>query len=112
MKSFTDNSFLRLFDEVVRRDRGKSDCDAWSGAGVQWRRSRHSFETQTHGFTIELFEGTKSGRAGWTLLVVREHWWAGRHGDVVRTTHWGKPLAGKRADIALWFDARKKEFGL
>jgi hypothetical protein len=109
VKSFADTAFFLLFEEVLRKDRPKNGGDSWSAAGVAWQKSRHTFETNTHGFTIEVYEGRRTGRAGWIFLVVREHWWAGRHGDVVRSAHWAKPLAGKRSDIMAWFKARQKE---
>jgi hypothetical protein len=109
LKSFSDTSFFLLFEEILRKDRPKDSPGRWSAVGVSWLYSRHTFEAKDYGFTMEIFEGTHSTRNGWSLLVTKEHWWAGRHGDNIRSTHWAKPLHGNRAAIMAWFKERQRE---
>lgn len=109
MKSFADTAFFLLFEEILRRDRPKDGPDIWSANGVGWRHTRHSFEGHSYGFTVELYELEKAGKTGWALLVAKEHWWAGRHGEVIRSGHWAKPLSGNRASILAWLKGRQKD---
>jgi hypothetical protein len=111
MKSFADRNFFLLFEEIVRRDHQSRACDTWSAAGVDWRHGRHSFESDRFGFANETYEATRAGKKGWVLLVVKEHWWAGKRGDPVKTVQWAKPLAGSRAAIFAWLKERQREFG-
>jgi hypothetical protein len=109
MKSFADNAFYLLFDQIVRRDKPKDNPDVWTSRGVTWRHSRHSFETQSYGFTIELYELASSGKSGWSLLVAKEHWWGGRQGEVLRSTHWAKPIRGSRTAIIAWLKEQQRQ---
>ena len=109
VKSFADTSFFLLFDEVVRRGNPNRDSDVWTADGVTWTHTRHAFEGQSYGFTVEIFEGTRAGKDGWRLMVAKEHWWAGRRGDAVRSAHWAKPMKGSRQAILAWFKQRQRE---
>ena len=109
MKSFADNAFYLLFEEILRRDKPKNGPDAWTTGGVTWHHSRHNFETNGYGFTIEIYELASSGKNGWTLLVAKEHWWAGKQGDVIRTVHWAKPMRGSRISIMNWLKERQRQ---
>ena len=109
MKSFSDNSFYLLFDEILHRDRPKDSPAAWQAAGVSWHHARHTFEGQNYGFTIEVFEGVHTAKEGWALMVIKEHWWMGRHGETLRSTHWAKPMRGRRDAIMRWLKDRKRE---
>lgn len=109
MKSFADTSFFLLFDEIVRRDKPENGASTWSAAGVTWRHSRHSYEGQGYGFATEVFLAVCPLEGGWSLVVAKEHWWAGRHGGVIRSAHWAKPLSGPRSAIVAWFRTRRRE---
>jgi hypothetical protein len=109
MKTFADTSFFLLFDEILRKDKPKASPAAWSASGVTWQHSRHTYEGLTYGVTTEVFEATNSGKSGWSLIVVKEHWWAGRNGEVIRSAHWAKPMHGSRAAIMSWLKARQRE---
>jgi len=107
MKSLSDGAFFRVFDEVLRRHAG-GDRGAWSNAGTTWRRERHAFQSEGYGFALELYEGRHG--EDWAILVVKEHWWIGRGGDVLRSSQWTKLLHGKRAAALAWFAKRKKDY--
>lgn len=109
MKTFADTSFFLLFEEIVRRGNPKREHDVWTSAGVTWHHARHTFEGQTYGFTIEIFEGVRGGRDGWTLMVAKEHWWQGRYGETVRSAHWAKPMRGSRKAILAWLKQQQRE---
>lgn len=108
MKTFADTSFFLLFEEIIRRDNPRREHSVWSAGGVTWRHTRHTFEGQSYGFTVEVFEGTHAGKDGWALMVVKEHWWAGRQGDVVRSAHWAKPMKGSRSAIMAWLKQQQR----
>lgn len=108
MKSFTDNSFILLFEGILRRDRPKEGPDNWSVAGVNWQHARHGYESEFYGFTVETYEVTNAAK-GWALLVVKDQWWAGRNGEVIRTVHWAKVLRGNRATVISWLKSQQRD---
>ncbi|CAM5281974.1 hypothetical protein ATER59S_00413 [Aquamicrobium terrae] len=63
---------------------------------------RHSFAGVVCGFSIHHYTMTKTGSHGWSLLVVKEHWWTVRGEDSLRASEWAKPLTGKRNHIMDW----------
>jgi hypothetical protein len=108
VKSFADTSFFLLFEEILRRDQPKDAADRWVTAGVSWLHARHSYQGGDYGFAVETYEASSSAK-NWTLIVVKEHWWAGRNGEVIRSAHWAKPLRGSRASIISWLKSRQRE---
>jgi len=109
MKTFADNAFFLLFAEIIRKDKPKDAPDVWTAAGVTWRHSRHSYESQAYGFVTEIFQASTEAKGGWELIVVKEHWWAGRNGEVIRSANWAKPMRGNRSAIMAWLKARQRE---
>ena len=109
MKSFADNSFFLLFEEILRRDKPKDTPGRWAVAGVKWHYERHSYESADYGFVVETYEAENTSKDGWALLVVKEHWWAGRHSNTVRSARWAKPLKGNRTAIMAWLKTRQRE---
>ena len=109
MKSFSDTSFYLVLERVLSKDRPKDSPGSWTAAGVTWQYSRHNFEAKDYGFTMEIYEAIAAGRNAWSFLYIKEHWWAGRHGDNIRSSHWAKPLSGSRATIMGWFKERQRE---
>jgi hypothetical protein len=109
VKTFADTSFFLLFEEILRRDKPKENPETWSAAGVTWHHTRHTFEGQSYGFTIEIYEAVCSTKGGWSLIIAKEHWWAGRHGEIIRSAHWAKPLRGKRTTIIAWLKERQRQ---
>jgi hypothetical protein len=109
LKSFSDTAFFRVFEDVLRRDRPKDSPGHWSAQGVDWYYSRHNFEAPDYGFTMEVYEAVnRSAKGPWSFIVIKEHWWAGRHGNNIRSTQWAKPLRGDRAAIWAWFKQRER----
>lgn len=111
MKSLADAKFFRVFEAIVKRDNPQRDASTWMSAGVAWQHARHAFQAPNYGFAIEVFEGTRSGKNGWTLMVTKEHWWSGKHGDVIRSTNWAKPIKGQRSAVLSWFEEQRRELG-
>ena len=108
VRSFADRSFFMLFEAIVRRDNPQLALDTWTAHGVEWERARHSFAERRYGYTYDVFVAVRPGRTGWSLIVVKEHWWAGRHGDVVKSQYWAKPLKGARPAIVAWLAEQKR----
>jgi hypothetical protein len=109
LKSFSDTAFFRVFEEILRLDRPKNSPGRWSAEGVDWSYSRHNYEAADYGFVMEIFEARRaSSRNPWSFIVIKEHWWAGRHGDNIRSTHWAKLLHGDRQAIWAWFKQRER----
>jgi hypothetical protein len=108
MKSFTSVPFFLLFERIMRCDNPGLSLDRWSAHGVGWNRARHSFNSPTYSFALELFTAAHSGKGAWTLLVAKEHWWGGRHEDVIKTQQWARPMKGTRQSILKWFGERDR----
>lgn len=108
MKSLSDRSFFLLFERIIHRDNPNLAHDSWKAHGVCWERMRHNFSELRYGYGFDVYIGAHSGRDAWSLLVVKEHWWAGRHGDAVKSQYWAKPLSGKRAVIMAWLKEQKR----
>ena len=111
MKSFADPSFFRLFDLLVGLTNPGLKRSLWSRDGVEFERSRHSFAGPRHGVAIEIFTLTRPGRRGWSLMVVKEYWWAGAEGKALKNLRWARPTAGQRADILAWLRAQEARIG-
>jgi len=108
MKSFSDTSFFLLFEQIIRTDNPGLKLDRWSKHGVNWERTKHAYTGPAYGFTLDSFLAVRVGRNPWSLLIMKEHWWAGTHGDAVKSQQWAKPLLGKRQQILSWFAERKE----
>jgi len=108
MKSLTDTSFFLLFEQIIRADNPGLKLDCWSKHGINWERTKHSYTGTAYGFTLDSFVAVKTGRNAWSLLIMKEHWWAGQHGDIVKSQQWAKPLNGNRQHILAWFSERKR----
>jgi hypothetical protein len=109
MRSLADRSFSLLFEAIVRQGNAGSSLDSWNANGVSWNRTRHNFAGRHYGFAIEVFIASCPGRNGWSLVVVKEHWWSGRHRDIVKSQYWSKQTSGKRNALMSWLNERKRE---
>jgi hypothetical protein len=108
MNSLIDNAFFLLFERILSDENPGLKLDRWSKNGVNWERGRHSFTGPVYGFTLDSFVASKGGRNAWSLLVMKEHWWADRHGESVKSQQWAKPLRGDRQHIFAWLSERKR----
>ncbi len=76
MKSFASPSFFRVFDMLVNATNRNLALSQWPIDEVDRERDRHSFTSPKYGLTVEVFTLTKPGKRGWSLIVVKEYWWA------------------------------------
>ena len=107
MKSFGDPSFFRLFDLLTSSTNRGMKRLRWSHDGVEFERERHSFTASQHGLAIEISTLTRPGRRGWSLMVVKEYWWAGEESKALKNLRWARPLSGQRNDILSWLQAQE-----
>ena len=110
MKNLASPSFFRTFDLLLSAGNPVAKLTLWSYDGVEWVRDRYSINSSSHSFVIEIVTLARPGRRGWSLMVAKEHWWAGQRSDPVRSVHWARPISGNRKDIIEWF--RKHEVAL
>ena len=103
MKSFASPSFFRVFDRLMNATNHNLTLSQWSIDGVECERDRHSFTGPKYGLTIEVFTMTRPGKRGWSLIVVKEYWWAGKEMDTMRMPHWAKLNGGQRSEVIEWF---------
>jgi hypothetical protein len=97
-----------MFDLLIGTSNPGMKLDAWEVGGVQFERSRHSFSSRSHSFSVDIFMLTRPGIRGWQLLVTKEYWWAGRHKRPIKTQRWSQPIGGSRRDIMTWLREREQ----
>jgi hypothetical protein len=103
MKNFTSPSFFRLFDLLMSTHNPGFKRWRWTLDGVACARERHSFTGQQHGFAVEIFTFSRTGKRDWSLMVVKEYWWIGGEGKDTKVLRWARPTGGRRNDIIAWF---------
>lgn len=64
-----------------------------------------------HGVTVDIFTLTRPGRRVWSLMVIREYWWAGAENKPLKSLGWARPTGGQRGDILSWLRAQEPKVG-
>lgn len=111
MKNFAQPSFFRVFDLLVSLTNRGLKRSHWTHDGVEFERERHTAMGPRHGLTIEIFTLRRASRRGWSLMVVKEYWWAGEESKALKNLRWAKPTSGQRADILTWLRAQEAKIG-
>ena len=111
MKSFAHPPFFKLFDLLLSLTNPGLKRSHWMHDGVQFERERHSVTGPRHGLAIEIFTLTRSGRHGWSLMVIKEYWWAGEESKALKNLRWARPISGQRSDILSWLRAQDAKIG-
>jgi hypothetical protein len=111
VKNFAHPSFFRLFDLLLSLTNPRLEHSQWTHAGVQFERERYSVTGPKHGLVIEIFTLTRPGRRGWSLMVIKEYWWAGKESKALKNLRWARPTSGKRSDILAWLRAQEAKIG-
>ena len=111
VKSFAHPSFFRLFDLLLSLTNPGLKRSHWTHDGVQFERERHSVTGPRHGLAIEIFTLTRSGRRGWSLMVIKEYWWAGEESKALKNLRWARPTKRPARDILSWLRAQDAKIG-
>jgi hypothetical protein len=111
VKNFAQPSFFRLFDLLVSVTNPGFKRSHWTHDGVEFQRERHSFTGPRHGLVVEIFTLTRSGRHGWSLMVIKEYWWAGEESRALKNLRWARPTGGQRRDILTWLQVQDGKIG-
>lgn len=111
MKSLARPSFFRVFDVLLGLGNPGMKLSSWTHDGIAWERERHAFSGSKHGLTIEIFTLTRSGKRGWSVMIVKEFWWVGDAAKAVKSARWAKPIDGQRNDILNWFRGQEASLG-
>lgn len=111
MKNFAHPSFFRLFDLLLSLTNPRLEHSQWTHNGVQFERERHSVSGPKHGLVIEIYTLTRPGRRGWSLMVIKEYWWAGTASKALKNLRWARPISGRRDDILVWLRAQETKTG-
>lgn len=111
MKNFTQPSFFRLFDLLLSFTNPGLKRSHWIHDGVEFERERHSTTGPKHGLVIEIFTLTHPGRRCWSLMVIKEFWWAGEESKALKNLRWARPVDGQRGDILAWLRAQDARIG-
>jgi hypothetical protein len=64
-----------------------------------------------HGLAIEIFTLARPGRRAWSLMVIKEYWWAGEESKALKNLRWARPTSGQRGDILSWLRAQEAKIG-
>lgn len=102
MRGFNDASFTLVFNRLVSASNMRLDKDEWQVGEVSFQRQRHSYWGHEYAFSVEIYTLRARARESWELMVVRENWWGGGHAPV-RTSQWGKLVAGSKSAALDWF---------
>jgi hypothetical protein len=109
LKGFSTPTFHSSFDRLQRAGETAAGQRAWTAHGLAWTRERHAFYGVDHSFTTEVVRVSASGAKGWSLMVVREGWWAGDGTDPIKTRQWSHFVKGDRqralAEFGRLFDS-------
>jgi hypothetical protein len=108
VNGFARPSFFRLFDQLMSANNPQLSRARWTIDGVEAERERHSFAGPDHGVTIEAVTLTCRGRRGWSLLVVKEYWWAGAPNKALKNFRWARPISGARSDLIAWLRIQER----
>lgn len=103
MKNLAHPSFFHVFDLLLGVTNPGLKRASWIHDGVSWERERHSFAGPKHGLAVEIVTLTRLGKRGWSIMVVKEYWWAGKESKAIKSLRWVKPVCGQRGDIMQWF---------
>jgi hypothetical protein len=79
----------------------------WLHDGIAFERERHSFAGPVHGFAVDVVVARRDGRRGWSLMVVKEHWWSDQQPSPLRSVRWAKVLGGQRGDVLGWLQQQE-----
>jgi hypothetical protein len=107
MKTLASPAFFRLFDLLLSTTNPGLKLSRWTHDGVEFERERHSATGPKHGLAIEIFTATRTGRRGWTLMVIKEYWWAGEQSKALKNLRWARATSGQRGDIFGWLRAQE-----
>jgi hypothetical protein len=111
MKSFAQPSFFRLFDLLLSLTNPSLKRSHWTHDRVEFEYERHSVMTPKHSLAIEIFTLSRSGRLGWSLMVIKEYWWAGEESKALKNLRWARAITGRRNDILAWLRAQDAKVG-
>jgi hypothetical protein len=111
MKNFAHPSFFRLFDLLLSLTNPGLKRSHWSHEGVEFERERHSVMGPRHGFVVEITTLTRPGHRGWSLMVIKEYWWAGEESKALKNLRWARPTTGQRGDMLAWLRAQESKIG-
>lgn len=112
MKSLGDPSFFRLFDLLTSMTNPGLKRSHWTHDGVEFERERHSVTGPRHGLAIEISTLTRPGRRHWSLMVIKEYWWAGEESKALKNLRWARLTTGQRNDVLSWLRAQDARIGL
>jgi hypothetical protein len=107
MKSLAGPHFFRLFDLLLGATNPSLKFSRWTHDGVEFERERHSATGPKHGLAIEIFSLARVGRRGWSLMVIKEYWWAGEESKALKNLRWARATSGQRSDILTWLRAQE-----
>lgn len=111
MKSFGDPAFFRLFDLLLGLTNPGLKRSHWKHDGVEIERERHTATGPRHGLAIDIFTLTQQGRRGWSMMVIKEYWWAGEESKALKNLRWARPINGQRGDILSWLRKQESKIG-
>ncbi len=108
MRRIGDTAFFRDFDRVLGTALRDTQANAWDVQGTQWTRHRHSHAGPDVSFVTEVIRGESRSPPSWSVLVVKEYWWAAAGRTPLRSSQWATLLAGRREPFVAWLEQAAK----
>jgi hypothetical protein len=108
MRRIGDASFFRIVDRLFGAGATPLNAARWTIDGVDWRRERHNYSGDSHGFTVEVTTGTSARKPSWNLIIVKEYWRKAEAGEGFKTLQWAQVTSGRRADVDAWLRRQER----
>lgn len=105
LRTLSDPRLLQHLDRLARTSDPTQARRKWNAYGLDWNRSRQSSYGPDFGFIADITVVRQPTRNSWSLLVVRESWWAGDSPDPIKMRQWAHLMSGLKTDVIAW--ARK-----
>ena len=111
MKGMRDSRLIQRWRAIYDATNPGRSKDKWIVDGVEWSRTRHSCFAGELSFQLEIHSLAQrsSGRAGWCLLVVIEHWWGPDRSSELRYGEWSRLLYGRAENALNWLKRQSIE---
>ncbi len=94
MRRIGDASFFRIVDQLFGAGATPLNAARWTIDGVDWRRERHNYSGDSHGFTVEVTTGTSARKPSWNLIIVKEYWRKAEAGEGFKNSSMGPGHVG------------------
>lgn len=102
LRTLSDPRLLQHLDHLAYSVDPTRALRRWNAYGLDWTRTRQSTYGPDFSFTADITVLRRPTPKSWSLLVVRESWWAGGSTDPIKMRQWAHLLSGNKSDALAW----------